>query len=111
MKMTDEDHDGRKETQRIYENDVLKRIVRDTNGDGKPDLFKEFLKGRNLIMVERDRNFDGRVDQKKLQEWSMRRLVPGQPPIPGYISLSKDEDNDFDGKLELHWKRDDRGKH
>ena len=109
--MTDEDHDGRKETQRIYENDVLKRIVRDTNGDGKPDLFKEFLKGRNLIMVERDRNFDGRVDQKKLQEWSMRRLVPGQPPIPGYISLSKDEDNDFDGKFELHWKRGDRGKH
>lgn len=110
MEMVDVDHDGKKETQKIYENGALKRIVRDTNGDSKPDEFKEFLKGRDLVMTEKDRNFDGKIDQRMVKEWQMRRLIYGQPPIPGYVTLSKDEDNDFDGKFELHWERSKKSK-
>ena len=105
IESVDTDKDGIKETQKIYVDGKLKKIARDTNGDGLPDEFKEFLKGRDLVMVEKDRNFDGKIDQKKVMQWGSRRLVPGQPPILSYIALSKDEDNDFDGRFETHWEK------
>ena len=110
VELVDSDKDGVKETQKIYVDGKLKKIARDANGDGKPDGFKEFLKGRDLILVEKDRNFDGKIDQRKVMQWGSRRLVPGQPLIPSYVTISKDEDNDFDGRFETHWEKGQKKK-
>ena len=110
IESVDTDKDGFKETQKIYADGVLKKTTKDTNRDSKPDEFRTFLKGRNLILVEKDRNFDGKIDQKKVMEWGSRRLVPGQPPIPSYVLVSKDEDNDFDGRFETHWEKGQKKK-
>jgi hypothetical protein len=74
----------------------------DTNQDGRTDQVKTFLKGRQLVLTEFDRNFDGKVDRRKLSQWGMKRLVPGEPPIPGYETLFVEEDNNFDGKIDVY---------
>lgn len=58
----------------------------DTNGDGRPDLFKVY-KNDQLIRVERDRNFDGEADL--IQEYDR-----------GVIAREIHDDN-FNGKPEL----------
>ncbi len=98
----DLDKDGYQETEKTYTNNHLKRSAKDTNKDGKPDVFKEFLQGRDLVLSERDRNFDGKIDQRKLMKWDLVRMVPGQPKIPGYVSLWSEEDEDFDGVIDRY---------
>lgn len=99
--------DGKIDTGYIYSTKgVLRQIAKDTNGDGKPDQFITMLKGRNLMLKESDRNFDGRIDQRKLVTWSAERLkIPGQTPIPGYIPLWTEGDDNFDGKIDIYTER------
>ena len=105
-KIEDTDHNGKPDAWSKYDScGQLKTKAKDTNGDGKPNQFIEFIKGRNLILKESDRNFDGKIDKRSLQEWGERRLVPGQPPIPGYVSLWTEEDNNFDGIVDVYKER------
>ncbi len=85
-----------------------KITAKDTNGDGKPDQFKQFLKGRSLVLHEYDRNFDGKIDMRKLSEWAMIRPVPGESPLPGYRTVRREEDNDFDGIVDVYYDRNDK---
>ena len=96
--------DGKIDTWMIYSAEgVLKQTAKDKNGDGKPDQFTTMLKGRNLMLKENDRNFNGLIDQRKLVTWSAEKLkVPGQAPVPGYVSLWTEEDNNFDGKIDRY---------
>jgi len=99
----DKNFDGKIETWDYYgSNGALIRSAKDTNGDGKPDQFKHMVNGRDLILKEDDRNLDGRVDKRWLVQWGERKLGPGLPSIPGYITLWKEEDNDYDGKIDLY---------
>lgn len=81
---------------------VIRRVGKDTNKDGKMDRFMDFLKGRMVVLWEMDRNFDGKVDRRQLDEWGERRLVPGQPTIPGYKMIWREEDNDYDGIIDVY---------
>ena len=99
--------DGKIDTWYIYgAKGELKQILKDTNGDKKPDTFFTLLKGRNLMLREYDRNFDGKIDKRQVVEWSPERLkVPGQAPIPGYVPLWTEEDKNFDGKIDSYTER------
>ena len=84
-------------------NGALRQMAKDKNGDGRPDEFYTMLKGRNLMLKEADRNFDGRIDKRSLVVWSPSRIkIPGQAPIPGYLTLWSEEDNNFDGKIDVY---------
>ena len=55
------------------------------------------------MLKEYDRNFDGRIDQRKLVTWSPERLkIPGQGAIPGYVPLWVEGDDDFDGLIDVY---------
>lgn len=84
---------------------VLIRTSRDTNADGKPDSHQLLLKGRILILREVDSNFDGKIDQRRLVEWTTFRYGPSQPEIPGYRNLWREEDTDFDGIVDIYTER------
>jgi len=91
---------------------VLKNSARDLNHDGKPDSFSEFLKGRNLVLKEFDRNFDGKIDRRSLVQWDPNKGVNvynggrvQRIPTPGYTTLWSEEDNDFDGKIDVYKER------
>ena len=96
--------DGRINTWYIYSvQGALRQIAKDSNYDKKPDQFFTLLKGRNLMLREYDKNFDGKIDKRQLVEWSPTRLkIPGQPAIPGYVPLWTEEDKDFDGKIDSY---------
>ncbi len=96
--------DGTIDTWYIYSiNGTLRQIAKDTNKDGKPDQFVTMLKGRNLMLREYDRNFDGRIDKRQLVAWSAARLkIPGQGPIPGYVPLWTEFDDNYDGKIDKY---------
>lgn len=84
---------------------ILMRTSRDTNADGKPDSHQLLLKGRILILREVDKNFDGKIDQRRLVEWTTFRYGPSQPEIPGYRNLWREEDTDFDGIVDVYTER------
>ncbi|MBI3253057.1 MAG: hypothetical protein HYZ52_07130 [Candidatus Omnitrophica bacterium] len=84
----------------------------DRNGDGKYDVFKHFLKGRNLVLKESDTNFDGKIDKRELLEWSADKKISvpvnGRMqfiPNPGYVALRTEQDTDFDGKIDVYKER------
>ncbi|MBI4432552.1 MAG: hypothetical protein HY592_03615 [Candidatus Omnitrophica bacterium] len=91
-----------------------KTSEKDANNDGKPDSFKTFLKGRNLILREEDTNFDGKIDKRRLTQWDPDKKLQifmnnrmQSTPNPGYVTLWREEDTDFDGKMDF---RKERGK-
>ena len=99
----DRDFDGQVDTWEKYDSKgTTASVAADTNHDGKPDQFKQMLKGRNVVLVESDRNADGKIDQRRLTEWGMRKLGPGQPQIPAYITTWEEDDNNFDGKIDVY---------
>ena len=107
----DEDKDGKIDAWFKYDNEGhLKKTARDTNKDGIPDTFTEMPKGRNLVLRESDRNFDGQIDRRWLTEWDPnkrlmtgmnRNNIPQYTAVPGYVTLWAEEDNDFDGKIDV----------
>lgn len=99
----DKDFDGKVDHWSYYdEKGALKLSASDTNKDGKPDKWNLALKGRLLVQREYDRNFDGKIDRRALTAWGMIKYGPGQPATPGYITLWSEEDNDFDGKVDVY---------
>ncbi len=110
----DVDKDGKIDRWLQYdEKGAMKRDALDTNKDGKPDYWREFVKGRALIIREKDKNLDGKADYRSMDEWQIRKIptVPGQPAIqiPGYVSLWREEDTDFDGKIDVYKERGNAG--
>jgi hypothetical protein len=64
------------------------KILIDTNGDERPDIIRTY-RGGELVRIESDRNFNGRVDL--VQEYSH-----------GFI-VREIHDDDFDGRPESVW--------
>jgi hypothetical protein len=112
-KEIDKDGDGKTDIWEIYDaKGRLKNTARDTNKDGKPDQFIELIKGRQLIIKEQDRNFDGQIDRRALAEFKPDKKIPiysggkmTNIPNPGYVNLWVEEDNDFDGKIDVYKER------
>lgn len=105
----DTDFDGSIDTWAYFDKTgKLQATARDTNKDGEPDQFKQFLKGKSLILREFDRNFDAKIDMRKLSEWGVVRRESGGRAIPSYITLQREEDNDFDGIVDSYYDRYDR---
>lgn len=104
----DRDNDGRKETLAVYKNGKRVRTAVDSNADGKEDQFSLFLQGRDLVLKEKDTNFDGKIDWRSLQQFNPNKkmtVMQGnraqQLPLPGYDALWKQIDNNFDGKIDI----------
>ncbi|MGH7198206.1 MAG: hypothetical protein ACREH5_05660, partial [Candidatus Omnitrophota bacterium] len=88
----DLNYDGKIDAWEIYDDKgIIKRKAKDTNGDGKPDQFNEMLKGRQLVLKEYDRNGDGKIDKRQLDQWGVRKFGPGLPSVPGYVPLWREE--------------------
>ncbi len=79
--------------------------AKDRNHDGKPDDFKKMVMGRQVVLSENDKNFDGRIDRRKLAEWGMIRRSPGMSPEPGYKTIWREEDKDFDGVVDVYYEK------
>lgn len=111
----DEDKDGKIDAWFKYDKEGhLKSTARDTNKDERPDYFSEMLKGRNVVLRESDRNFDGRIDRRWLTQWDPnKRMITGMTSnhlpqytvVPGYITVWSEEDNDYDGKIDVYTER------
>jgi len=109
----DSDFDGKIDKWIIYDAEgSQKQVAKDTNRDGKPDQFVTYLQGRDLILKEYDRNFDGRIDMRTLKQWDQNRKIttfingrPGWLPNPSYLTLRKEEDSNFDGKIDVYRER------
>ena len=109
LKATDTDFNGTEDTWAFYDaKGHLMGNARDTNNDGKPDQFRQLLRGRDLILREFDRNFDGKIDMKKVSEWGIVRRATNQPPVPSYVTLEREEDNNYDGLVDSYYYRYDR---
>lgn len=103
----DKDNDGRIDQWKLHDDKGrVSKVSEDTNGDGKPDKWKQLLQGTVVQLKEEDRNHDGRVDRRVLQEFKAdkRILIGANPmryaPAPGYVTIWKEEDTDFDGDVD-----------
>ncbi len=113
QKTEDKNKDGRIDAWYVYDaNGRLKKTARDSNNDGKPDLYRELIKGRMLVLKSSDRNFDGRIDKRTLDEWKADKTITTylnnraqKLPNPGYVPLWTEEDNDYDGKTDVYKER------
>lgn len=91
--------------------DAHKRTAKDSNHDGRPDRFSLFLKERNLVLKEADTNADGKIDQRALVEWDANKQMTimtnrvERITVPGYRTLWKEEDKDFDGVIDAYYER------
>ncbi|OIO38020.1 MAG: hypothetical protein AUJ72_03310 [Candidatus Omnitrophica bacterium CG1_02_46_14] len=109
----DSDYDGKLDEWVIYDAEGrVKARVKDTNHDGKPDYFQTFIQGRGVVLREYDRNFDGRIDRRMLMQWDGNKKITtflngrlGSIPNPGYVYIWKEEDNDYDGKIDVYQER------
>lgn len=110
----DRNHDGRIDQWKLYNpKGSASKVCDDTNKDGKPDQWKQLLRGTMMILKENDRNFDGRVDRRVLQEFDANRrlFVGGNPPkrllVPGYVTIWREEDTDYDGDVDVFKQKGD----
>lgn len=106
----DADYDGRVDSWYVYSRQgALRFAMKDTNGDGTPDDYKILVKGRELVLRELDTNHDGKIDKRRMMKWGMIRSIPGQPAIPGYVNILREEDLDFDGIIDNYRERTEKG--
>src|SRR3990167_5135682 len=93
VKTSDKNGDGRIDQWAYLREGKTYRTARDSSGDGKPDRFSLFIKGRNLVLREADVNADGRIDQRALASWDANKKIPsgGAPhrwiSYPSYVNL------------------------
>ena len=115
----DKNHDGKMDQWFWYNpsGHLLRKAV-DNNGDGKADQFTTLFKGkRDFVTKEYDRNFDGSIDRRQFSHWDPNKSIPTMNgtrmvriPVPGYATLWKEEDNNFDGILDVYWDKKDKTK-
>lgn len=108
----DRDFDGKVDTWTQYDDKGMTlRTAKDTNMDGKADYFKQMVRGRDLIIKEYDRNHDGKIDRRIMSEWDPNKKMSiftnklESIAMPGYRNVWREEDNDFDGKIDAYWER------
>ncbi len=109
----DRDSDGTVDEWEAYDSEGrLKTDARDGNKDGKPDQFWAMIQGRNVVLREADRNYDGRIDMRSLNQWDPEKrltTMAGSRVVttstPGYVSLWIEQDDDFDAKIDIYRER------
>ena len=115
----DKNGDGKTDQWLTYSsNNKLLQKTTDTNGDGKPDQFHTPLSGsREFVLKEYDRNFDGKIDKRALTRWDGDKTIPivmgnsvRRSPNPGYVTIWKEEDDDFDGVIDKYYMKKDKTK-
>jgi hypothetical protein len=95
------------------EKGALVREDRDTDKDGKPDAFYEYPEGsRQFVWKQYDRNGDGKIDRRLYKQWRPDRKttliigsMPTSIPTPSYVTLIKEEDNDYDGIIDAYYEK------
>jgi hypothetical protein len=94
----DQDKDGRPDHWVTYNaNGVRALIASDTNGDGKPDSWKHPIRGM-MILKEKDRNFDGRVDDRQVTDFVYDKTLK----FNRHLYQWRETDDDFDGIVDTY---------
>jgi len=94
---SDKNFDGKVDQWDYYDEEgIYRRTAKDTNGDGQPDRWR-YTEGPGVMLREVDRNFDGKVDRRQLTQFMMDRRLN----IPRHLYIWKEEDNDFDGVIDI----------
>lgn len=112
-----------KETGKVFRRDYynskeqVARRTYDRNKDGKTDEYWQFIQGgRDFVLKEYDRNNDGKIDKRVFSRWDAKKrmTVPQGTRLtyvamPGYKSVWREEDNDFDGKIDVYRGKEVKG--
>lgn len=110
----DKNFDGKSDFWATYRKGVPWRYWSDKDFDGVVDYFQQFVQGRAVVLRERDRNNDGKIDSRALMVWGDQK-IPGSVSsngqvsyitVPGYLTRIRIEDSDFDGKIDLYKNRE-----
>lgn len=113
----DKNHDGKADQWIVYNakgSSFWKAT--DSNADGKPDQYMFFPKGgRELVLKEYDKNFDGKIDKRSFSFWDPNKKIsyPNgnrmmSTPNPGYRVITSETDADFDGIIDQYLNKEDR---
>lgn len=94
---SDQDKNGRPDHWETYSSRGIKVLVAsDTNGDGKADSWKHPVRAL-LILRERDMNFDGKVDDRKVTDFIYDPTFKFNRHLPVW----QEADKNFDGVTDL----------
>lgn len=95
---SDQDKNGKPDHWQTYDSDGRSILVAsDTNQDGKPDYWKHPVRGL-VILRERDRNFDGKVDDRQLTDFIYDSTLKFNRHLPLWHEL----DGNFDGTIDMY---------
>ncbi len=115
----DRNLDGRIDYERLH--NAKGRMIQefqDSNADEKWDKFFTYpFATRDFVLREADRNFDGKIDRRSFSEWDANKsvVIPQgnrmtRTPMPGYSVVWSEDDNDFDGLIDVYANREDKTK-
>jgi hypothetical protein len=94
----DQNKDGRPDHWVTYNaNGVRALIASDTNADGKPDSWKHPIRGM-MILKEKDRNFDGRVDDRQVTDFVYDKTLK----FNRHLYQWREMDDDYDGVVDTY---------
>lgn len=94
----DQDKNGKPDHWVTYnEKGVRVLIASDTNGDAKPDYWKHPIKAM-MILREKDRNFDGRVDDRQVTDFIYDKVLK----FNRHLYLWRESDDNYDGKVDVY---------
>ncbi len=94
----DQDKDGKPDHWITYDSQGVRALIAsDTNGDGKPDSWKHPLRGMTILR-ERDRNFDGRVDERQVTDFIYDKTLK----FNRHLYIWKESDGNHDGVIDLY---------
>jgi hypothetical protein len=95
---SDQNADRKPDHWESYDSRGVKVLVAsDTNLDGKPDYWKHPIRAM-MILRERDRNFDGRVDERSVTDFIYDRALK----FNRHLSLWRESDDDFNGAIDVY---------
>jgi len=94
----DQNKDGKIDHWEVYDSrGVRSLIASDTNADGQPDSWKHPIRGM-LILREKDRNYDGRVDDRMVTDFIYDKTLK----LHRHLPLWKELDEDYDGVIDAY---------
>lgn len=95
---SDQDKNGKPDHWVTYDDRGVRALIAsDTNGDQKPDSWKHPIRAM-MILREKDRNFDGRVDDRQVTDLIYDKNLK----FDRHLYLWKESDDNHDGTIDTY---------
>lgn len=95
---SDQSKDGKMDHWETYDSRGVKVLIAsDTNQDGRPDYWKHPIHAMNILR-EKDRNYDGRIDQRQATDFIYDKVLKFQRHLYVWI----ESDDNFDGVIDVY---------